>query len=91
MGPKDVIFQLLDATVEKMPQRFFTRDVSEHPDMVAAHPVLSKHSHYHAFVGRRLSMEYRGRALVEIKKKTSRGSLWEKTGGHRPPAGGAAG
>ncbi len=48
--------------------------------MLVAHPELVSHSHYHAFVGGALSDNHILLNIVEVQKKTSRGSRWQKQG-----------
>lgn len=74
-------YDVLLNTIGKMPDQFYTKDVSNHPDMVNAHTHLIKHSHYHAFVGKsikRCSIKNGKPILNELKKHTSKGSLWNK-------------
>ncbi len=80
MGYGGIVTGVVLATVAQMPAQFATRDVSEHPMMVAAHPE-PRHSHYHAFVGKELKVLCDGRGqlvLEEIRSRTSRGSVWRK-------------
>ena len=69
----------LRATIEKMGELFFTRDVSEHPDMLRAHAELAGERNYHAWVGRAIS------DLVPEVTKTERhnkrrGQQWARAG-----------
>ncbi len=87
-GPSSIRSDVLLATIEKMGELFYTRDVSEHPDMLATHPDVQLHKHYHAFVGRRLGEIRDSRVapkLVELRKGTARGSEWRKGGGGAHP------
>ncbi len=61
-------------------QQFATKDISEDERMLVAHPELVSHSHYHAFVGGALSDNHILLNIVEVQKKTSRGSRWQKQG-----------
>ena len=81
MGLSDINIKVLVKTIEKMPDEFFTKNVSSHPDMIKAHPELFNHSHYHSFVGKaikKLSNQHSKWEIIEIRKKTSKGSLWRK-------------
>ncbi len=82
MGPSDIRINVLLKTIEKMPDSFFTKDVSTHPDMLNEHIELVKHSHYHSFVGKALKIisdkQLYG-ILTEIQKGTKKGSLWQKS------------
>ncbi|WP_437547787.1 hypothetical protein WME97_47680 [Sorangium sp. So ce367] len=61
-------------------QQFSTNDISEDERMLAAHPELASHSHYHAFVGGALSDHHVALDIAEVQKGTSRGSRWQKQG-----------
>ena len=88
MGPKDVSLRVLLATLAKMPAQFYTKELSNHADMLAAHPALTGHSHYHGFVGKRLAQEFDGRTLQRARSTSHprKGMLWKKTA-HGHPAG----
>ena len=77
MSYKSIRINLMQLVVTQMGRTFVTRDVSEHPSMVAAH---ANHRNYHAFVGRALSENRDILGIVEIRKGTSRGSRWERNG-----------
>lgn len=82
MGQFGINYDVLLNTIGKLPDQFYTKDVSNHPDMVNAHPHLIKHSHYHSFVGKsikRFSVKNGKPILNELKKHTSKGSLWIKS------------
>ncbi len=88
MGYGGIITGVVLATVSQMPSHFATRDVSEHPVMLAAHPE-PRHSHYHAFVGKELKTLCDGRGqlvLEEIRQRTARGSVWRKRDGQTSDA-----
>jgi len=79
--------------VEKMPERFFTKDVSERADMKAAHPVVVGHRSYHAFVGsalKRLIDDHGELVLDELRKGTRKGSEWARCDATRKVATGPA-
>ena len=70
-----------------MDRCFVTKDVSEDERMLLAHPELVSNIQYHGFVGRALSDNRTVLGIAEVRKRTSRGSLWEKQGRgeHRVP------
>jgi hypothetical protein len=72
--------RVLKVVVKDMGDVFTTKDVSEDPRVMNAHPRLVKHSHYHAFVGGALSDHRRELGIDEFQKRTPRGSRWEKKG-----------
>jgi hypothetical protein len=86
MGPKDVNLRVLLATLAKMPDQFYTKELSNHADMLAAHPALTEHSHYHGFVGKRLAQEFDGRTLQRARSTSHprKGMLWKKTAQGHP-------
>jgi hypothetical protein len=66
-----------------LPDTFYTKDVSEHAEVMAANAGPMRHSHYHAFIGKFLQQLYDSsgnKMLIELKKGGSRGSLWQKAG-----------
>jgi hypothetical protein len=75
MGYRDIDLRVLRKTIAKVTDPFFTKDVSEHPDMLRAHPEIAQHSHYHSFVGRCIS-----RHLPEVRRvghaRHRRGAKW---------------
>ena len=78
---KKIDVEVLGRVIADLPGTFSTVDVSDDRRMADAHPVLVAHSHYKAFVGRAISA-YRGQlGVAEIRKATSRGSIWEKRAG----------
>jgi hypothetical protein len=79
MSHRQISLDSLVQVVNRMPAAFATRDVSEDASMMAAHPVLKHHSHYHAFVGKALSENRRKLMIDETRKDTARGSQWRKT------------
>ncbi len=86
MGPKDINLGVLVATLAKMPDQFYTKELSNHSDMLAAHLTLTNHSHYHGFVGKRLAKEFDGRTLQRARSTSHprKGMLWKKTAPGRP-------
>ena len=55
-------------------------DVSADKRMKQAHPELVVNQQYHAFVGGALSDHRTALGIEEVRKNTSRGSLWERRG-----------
>lgn len=78
MSWKLIKLSVLTKVVDGQSRIFVTKDVSDDKRMQHAHPNLINHSHYHSFVGRALSEYHQTLGIVEIKKKTKRGSRWEK-------------
>lgn len=78
MGKKDIRFDILKKVVERQGATFATRDVSEDPLMLESHAVEASHSHYHSFVGGAISDHRTPLGLDEIRKGTTRGSIWAK-------------
>lgn len=78
MGSNDILLDELKEVVAGLGQVFTTRDVSEDIRMKQAHPNLTGHSHYHAFVGRALSVHRAQLEIDEDGKSASRGSRWKK-------------
>jgi hypothetical protein len=62
----------------RLGKEFTTKDVSEHPLMTSVHPIKAKHTHYNAFVGRAISKNRLILMVKEVRKATSRGSVWRK-------------
>ena len=89
MSRKLVRADILLQVVADQDRVFSTRDVSEDDRVRQAHPALTRHSLYHAFIGGALSDHRDALGIEEIRKSTSRGSLWEKQGrssNDRPPS-----
>lgn len=84
MGRNDIQPDVLRAALDKLPDVFTTKDVSEQPAVRDAHPAEASHSHYHAFVGGALSDHRSWLGIDEIAKATARGSRWRKTVAARP-------
>ncbi|WP_437927951.1 hypothetical protein WMF37_01510 [Sorangium sp. So ce291] len=80
MSRKSIQLEILKQIVADAGQQFATNDVSEDERMLAAHPELVSHSHYHAFVGGALSDHHEDLDIVEVQKDTPRGSRWQKRG-----------
>lgn len=72
--------QAMRVTIAMTSGEFSTKDISEHQIMLNAHRDLSRHSQYHAFVGKALKNlkdENERPYLTELRKSTSRGSVWQ--------------
>lgn len=82
----DVAVDTLRRVVASQRRTFATRDVSEDGRMREAHRALAVHPSYHAFVGRALSLHRDALGLDELRKGSSRGSIWEKRSGQAPGA-----
>lgn len=80
MSRKSIQVDVLKKVVEDAKHQFATKDISEDDRMLAAHPELVGHSHYHAFVGGALSDRHVTLKIIEVQKDTSRGSRWQKQG-----------
>ncbi|WP_441289802.1 hypothetical protein ACSRUE_03705 [Sorangium sp. KYC3313] len=80
MSRKSIRVSVLKQVVASAGQQFSTKDISEDERMLAAHPELASHSHYHAFVGGALSDHHVELNIVEGQEGTSRGSRWQKQG-----------
>ena len=78
MSRKSIQVDVLKQVVADAGQQFATKDISEDERMLAAHPELVSHRHYHAFVGGALSDHRIMLSIVEVQKETSRGSRWQK-------------
>jgi hypothetical protein len=80
MRLKDINLQVLEEVVSYLGPRFYTKDVSEHPEMIREHQefVDNRFDNYHSAVGRVISKYCRFLNVVEIERKTPRGSRWEK-------------
>lgn len=78
MSRKKIKESVLTQVVASASQVFATKDISEDARMRRAHPELVDHSHYHAFVGGALSDHKVDLGIVELQKRTRRGSRWEK-------------
>jgi hypothetical protein len=78
MSRTSILRDVLGQVVAGLEAAFATKDVSEDARMLQAHPDLAHHSHYHAFVGGALSDHRAALEIVELRKNTSRGSVWQK-------------
>lgn len=65
----------VQAVLRQLDPTFYTKDLSNHPAMLAAHPELVDHSHYHSFVGSWLSSECDDVAQIDGGNK-KRGARW---------------
>ena len=75
-GPSDIDTRILNRVVMLMSADFATKDVSEHADMLAAHPAMREAKLWHAWVGSALSKERTALGIDETIKGTTRGSRW---------------
>ncbi len=74
----------LQKAIDRLGDVFVTKDVSEQQELKRAHPAEAAHSHWHAFVGRSISV-HRGELGVESIGKSARGERWSKRAGARRP------
>lgn len=77
-GPTHIDDRTLARVVALMPADFATKDVSQHAEMLAAHPVHRDERNWHAHVGGALSIARSGLGIQETQKGTSRGSRWHR-------------
>lgn len=82
---KQVDLRIVQEIITGLGERFSTRDVADDARMQAGHPALVQHRNYNAFVGRAISEDRSVLGLIERKKGTARGSVWEKTSMVRRP------
>jgi hypothetical protein len=77
---EDINLQILKKVVSYLGPRFYTKDVSEHPQMVSEHKEFVDNGvdNYHSVVGRVISKYHNFLNVVEIDNGKPRGSLWEK-------------
>jgi hypothetical protein len=61
--------------LKQLAPTFFTKDLSEHPRMLAAHAELASHSHYHSFAGKYLSTQCSDVEPLDGESK-KRGARW---------------
>jgi hypothetical protein len=78
MSRTDIKVRVLKEVIADLGQEFATKDVSEDKRMIKAHPIDSRHSLYHAFVGGAISDNRGILNIKEVKKGTKRGSIWRK-------------
>jgi hypothetical protein len=78
MSWKEVQLDALKRIVNGQKRVFATKDVSQDKRIQDAHPALARHAYYHAFVGAALSRHRVALGIKEIRKSTSRGSIWEQ-------------
>ena len=78
-GPSAIDTRILNRVVMLMSADFATKDVSEHADMLAAHPAMREAKLWHAWVGSALSKERTALGIDETIKGTTRGSRWART------------
>ena len=76
----DINLQILEEVISHLGPNFYTKDVSEHPQMIREHHefVDNGEDAYHSVVGRVISKYHDFLNVTEIDRHTPRGSLWEK-------------
>lgn len=67
-------------TVEQLGDTFSTRDVADHPLMRAAHAVQCGATNWNPAVGKAISADRAALRIVEVQRRTARGSIWRRTG-----------
>jgi hypothetical protein len=82
----DVDDDALEYALARMPATFKTKDLSEHPAVLATHTDVARLGNYHTIIGRYL-MQHRDRfGLAQPGKPVDdRGSVWTKAGSQAPP------
>lgn len=76
----DINLQKLEEVISYLGPKFYTKDVSEHPQMIIEHQEFVDNGidNYHSVVGRVISKYHNFLNVNEIDSHTPRGSLWEK-------------
>ena len=80
MSWKDIDKKVLADVIDGLGKEFTTWDVLADARVRAAHPDLTSHSHFNAFVGRAIS-EFNGSFGIPALKKTGRrnnAQVWRK-------------
>ena len=85
MSWKLIEFDILTQVVADQRRIFVTKDVYVDKRMLGEQPKFSDDGQYHISVGRALSEHHDILGIVEIQKKTSGGSRWEKLGLAKAP------
>ena len=77
---EDINLQVLEKVISYLGPRFFTKDVSEHPQMIREHQEFVDNGvdNYHSVVGRVISKYHDFLGVKEIDSHLPRGSRWEK-------------
>ena len=80
MSIDDVDGRAVRATLALLATRFRTKELSAHPDMLAAHRMFVDDRNYHATIGRYLSEH---RDMLDLRRLEGDGSNvgWRKVGG----------
>jgi len=78
MSHKLIQLNVLKPVVLSAPTLFATKDISEHPRILAAYPELVGHRNYHAFIGRALSVHHVALGIEKFRDKPPRGMQWKK-------------
>jgi hypothetical protein len=80
MRLNDVNFQILEEVISHLGPEFFSKDISEDPEMIREHQefVDKGEDDYHAAVGQVITKYHDSLKVNEIEKDTPRGSCWKK-------------
>ena len=78
MSELSVDVEILASAVRELGPIFQTKDVSEQSSVRDAHPELTTHSHYHAFIGKALSLHHVQLGIVKEGEDGARGTVWRK-------------
>jgi hypothetical protein len=83
----DIDVNAVKYAVTDLPHRFATKDVSNHPVMMATHEEVAERSNYHTMVGRFL-MQHRNELGLRSPEagQGNQGSRWTKVGSSPGPA-----
>ena len=73
----------LEKAVARLNDVFVTKDVSEQEEMKRAHSAEASHTHWHAFVGRAISLHRGALGVDSIGRSATRGERWSKRAGAR--------
>ena len=78
MSRKSIRGDVLQQVVSDLAALFTTKDVSEDKRVRSAHPELTAHRNYHAFVGGALSDHHSILAIAKTRTTGRRGMRWRK-------------
>jgi hypothetical protein len=67
---------VVEAVIRRLPETFDTYDVSQHPDMIRAHTLLSTHRAWHSVVGMCLARQIRGLEPLPARRRGMQ--MWRK-------------
>lgn len=80
MSFADIDDDAIRYAISTLPQTFATKDVSEHPAVLATHTEVSQVRNYHTMVGRYLMQKRAALGLDEPSRpRDDRGSVWTKS------------